>query len=320
MHIPTLLITSCVPSLILLAGSAVGEAQIAIPVAPDGVYYITALPLVSGYCPCSRKIDLKEGVMINPSDISVVHWQNCFYELRFEPQKLLQAHAPSCALSHCSFTGKTATLFREGGVHLAIENEHQLLYSVTLASEGGGYIEHERIDGADLVFAVASNEQVTCACVRIVGDTIVQTYFDKGVSFVRKGRHIERIEELGTVKGHQKRQLIDALTGDIEQSQIGFFTHSTRPIEQAQDVAFALLDAVRLGLKDELPLLLGGELSGLELPELSEFFGAVERYELAPYCPPGQIIIGVISGEGIQNAVLFAFDCQNDRIVNVSEV
>jgi len=266
--LPVLVVYPSEPSLMLADGMAQTEAHkdrpLVLPAVAGSVHYITALPLVPGCIPVTAKVE------ISPSGQAggAVLWRDCAV-LRMEVPKIPKAFEPAALIASAEGCGLTAFLFRQGGVHLALEREGVSIWSKTVASHGWG----------ELAFLEDSLVCITdggCLCLNALN---LQPYLELFGSCALKGGEIACTRSLETRLEHVERATYDAKTGELRERSV---LPARRP-ESAEDAILGLLDAVRLGLWNEVPDLLCGDLAALRPEELQGFFGAYETAELHPF-------------------------------------
>ncbi len=331
MQIPTLFLRADPPSLLLLDGVALGEAgpdqPIVLPVAPDGVYYINAQPLVKGYVPVTRRLVVEGGSLAEaPDSLRARIWPGGAHEIAIQPPPIARAgDQPGVSFAEKRVGNMTATLFRDQGIHLAIDRGDEMVFSHTIAPDGQAHMEVLQANNARVLYVVAKSERgMHCVCVR-VDQEIAIGYEDEGDYFTREGATVTKQVALPCRRGYELRESHDIFTGRTLETRYGFFSREAVPCASAQDASLDLLDAVRFGFEEELPRLLGGALEGLTLEQLHDFF---EEFDLIAF-PPAAVSDGILIGIGADQALtrmrLFRFDASAEgegpwRIVNATEV
>lgn len=331
MQIPTLFFHAKIPALISLNGSQLGEAKadeaICLPVAPDGVYYVNAQPLVAGFIPLTRKLEFAKGELKEaPEHVRAIIWPGNVTEITLSFEELMVPHIyePASTIATQRLPNRyIVTLFREAGIHLAVERGEELLFSHTVAQSGRAKIEIIPIENEILVIVlIQSDAGMHCCCVRI-DDKITITYEGQADLFRLEQWKIIRKVNLHTFRGHQKQETYNARNGVLLDSKIGFQSDEPNIINGPIDAAKALLDAVRLGRAEELPGLMGGVLSGLTMENLKDFFGDFDHSKQPPASISDATLLGIYVEEPVAKAQLFRFEITQEngwRIINASEV
>lgn len=336
MRIPTIILRADSPALLQFNGSALGEADktrfISLPVAPDGVYYITAQPLKYGVerlFPVTRKIELRRGKLVTEAlsdDVFITLWPGDVFDVllcvgRLETPRYELA---STLAREKLRDGRIATLFREGGLHIVIEKREEQLFAHSLSHDGTASMQRIMSGTDELLFILVKHANgVKCCCISCNPPRVV--YEGEGDSFAFAEGGIVRIAQLDTLLKHQRREAYSASTGEILHSSIGWFTYTANMPQSELDAAKCLLDAVKYAL-DELPTLLGGALESLRQAELEEFFGSFESYAEPPAELSDKLLLGLLSpGEKpqVKTARLFAFEVDSSdgyKVVNAQEL
>ncbi|MGI6151232.1 MAG: hypothetical protein ACOYIR_04685 [Christensenellales bacterium] len=266
--LPVLVVYPDEPSFMLVDGMAQIEANrdrpLVLPTAMGSAHYITALPLIPGCIPVTKRVEISaEG-----ETSGAVYWRDCAV-LRIAVPRLPQSFEPAALIASAEGCGLTACLFRQGGIHLALEREGLSVWSRTVAKRGWG----------ELSFLDESLVCVTdegCLCLNAAE---LVPYLELFGSCALKGGEISCTRSLNTRLEHEERTVYDAKTGELKEKRI----IPGRRAESAEDAILGLLDAVRLGLWNEMAELLCGDLSGLSAEELHGFFGEYETAELHPF-------------------------------------
>jgi hypothetical protein len=298
-----------------------GEQPLSLLVGPSGVYYVGVFPLDgAGFY---RRIQIDKGRIAGalPRDLRAVEWSESLLEILIEvpdPPAGEAGQLQSLQLQG----GAIATLYWEGGLNLAVERGSEVLLALRLGPWGPGELEKIPLPEGELLLARGGGESSTVCCGLHDGREVRTTLMRRCSSFEREGTRAELIEDLPTRRGHQKKELIDLTDGSVLESEIGFFTHPPREAEREEDAALDLLDALQLGLEEEVQGLLGGDLLGLEGSALKEFFGPFEDRAEAPLgC--GVVIIGLMSREQVCRPRLIAFEMQREeegfKVINAQE-
>lgn len=266
--LPVLVVYPDEPSFMLVDGMAQIEAHrdrpLVLPTAMGSAHYITALPLVPGCIPVTKKVEISE----TGETGGAVYWRDCAV-LRIEIPKLPRAFEPAALIASAEGCGLTACLFRQGGIHLALEREGLSVWSRTVAHHGWG----------ELWFL---EENLVCihgeGCLCLNVPTLVP-YLELSGSCALKGGEISCTRSLNTRLEHEEKTTYDAKTGELRERRI---VPGRRP-ESAEDAILGILDAVRFGLWNEIPELLCGDLAFLGPEELRAFFGEFDTAELHPF-------------------------------------
>lgn len=331
MQIPTLFLSADPPSLALLDGAALGEAgpdqPVVLPVAPDGVYYISAQPLVKGFIPVTRRFVFEDGALTEaPDAVCARVWPDGVHEISIHPPANLRPNdLPGVSLSVKRLGNMTATLFREQGIHLAIDRGEELVFSHTIAPDGEARMEFLQHNNTRILYIVAKSERnMHCVCVR-ADQEIEIIHEDVGDYFTRDGVAVTKQVALDCRRGHELRETFDAFTGRQLDRRYGFFSRKAVPRESAQDASLDLLDAVRYGFETEIDSLLGGALEGLTLAELQEFFGAFDMRAFPPAAVSDGILIGIGTDDTLTRMRLYRFDASAEddgewKIINATEL
>jgi hypothetical protein len=266
--LPVLVVYPDEPSFMLADGMAQIEAHkdrpLVLPTAMGSAHYITALPLVPGCIPVTKRVEISPTGETN----GAIYWRDCAV-LRMEVPKLPQAFEPAALIASVEGCGLTACLFRQGGIHLSLEREGISVWSRSVAKHGWG----------ELAFLGDSLVCVTdegCLCLNAAN---LVPYLELFGKCALKGGEITCTRGLNTRLEHEERTIYDAKTGELKERGIA----PGRRAESAEDAILGLLDAVRFGLWNEVPELLCGDLASLGPEDLRNFFGAYETAELHPF-------------------------------------
>lgn len=334
MHIPTLIIRCNVPAFVSLDGAALGcaasDEPLTLPVGPSGEHVLSALPLVRGYIAAARGIAMHQGRLICNSDspIKAVQWPGGVVDifLELEPLHTVGAFEPASTLARERIGSRRVTLFREGGIHLAIEDQsrqNEPLFSHTVACGGAASMESIDLPGATVLFILAKEKAGRrCCCVRLDRE-VVLTLEIEGAEIKREGDNVVCISALQSLRGLQKREVYDMAQGKLLTQKVGYFTCKEPPVENATDAALSLLDAICYGDKKMMRRRLGGALAELPTDDLQHFFGPFERCALPNAQVSENALVGLLDGGDVATARLFAFEgIEEDgdwRIVNAFE-
>jgi len=267
--LPVIVVYPDAPSFMLADGVAQCEADdkrpLVMPAVPGSAHYITALPLDPGFFPATRKVELfAEG-----ETQDAVYWKDCVV-LRMTLPRPAEAFEPAASIAVAREGGLTACLFRQGGVHLAVEREGLTVWSKTVAEKGWGSLTFL---GDKLVCVTDGG----CLCVD-TADEFRQYLEISGRCELNNGE-ISCVKKLGTRLGHEEISRFDAATGAV----LSRSTKPARQAESAEDAILGLLDAVRLGQNAEARELLGGDLYAIGFAEICGFFGEFDSAELHPF-------------------------------------
>ncbi len=105
------------------------------------------------------------------------------------------------------------------------------------------------------------------------------------------------IVRLDRVSGHERRRAYDLKGGSFEitEDETGFFTSARRAPASEQEAALMLFESAKLGMDDEVSLLIAPELrSELTSSALIEFTGPFDRVLLYPFEEPeGSVTVGL---------------------------
>lgn len=266
--LPVLVVYPDEPSFMLADGMAQIEANrdrpLVLPAAMGSAHYITALPLVPGCVPVTKRVEISP----TGETSGAIYWRDCAV-LRLAVPKLPQAFEPAASIASAEGCGLTACLFRQGGIHLALEREGLSVWSKTVAKRGWGQLSF-------------LNESLVCVtdegCV-CVNTAELAPYLELFGKCELKDGEILCTKSLNTRLEHEERTVYDAATGELRDRRV----IPGRRAESGEDAILGLLDAVRFGLSNDVAELLCGGLSGLGIEELYGFFGEYETAELHPF-------------------------------------
>lgn len=324
-----------VDSAILLNGVLQGEAGmeegIGIPVADDGEYFITLLPLYPGdgtYYPTTRKLVFEGGKPIPPipGDVTIYAWPGGVYEVVMrhgEIPKEQEAIFPY-TLASMEVSGpkdRVATLYWEGGLYLAVEDKERIRYGTLLGyGEQGALYEHNGLliahGGANM--AQEQPEEVLLALngdcqevLRVHGKAV--NWFDGEAQVIRS---------MGTSQGHEGRTTY-RFQGNAFQKGLedyGFFTHTPKRPTQAEAVAFAFVEAVQLKRYPEAFSYMTPSLQqDLGEEALEDFFGQLIGCRKPVVAESGVLGLVYPDQAGLHPVRLFVFEVLEGLVDNVKE-
>ena len=303
--LPVLVVYPDEPSFMLADGIAQMEANrdkpLVLPAAMGSAHYITALPLSPGCIPVTIRVE------VSPSGetVGAVYWRDCAV-LRLAIPKLPPEFEPAASIAVAEHNELAACLFRQGGVHLALEREGLSVWSKTVANRGWGELTFV---GEHLICVTDEG----CIC---LNTAVFEVYLELSGKCELKEGEISCTRSLHTRLEHKEMTRYDAITGELRERRI----IAGRSADSAEDAILGLLDAIRFGLVNEVSGLLCGELSGLSIEQLYGFFG---EYEIAQTHPFSLGIVGIrMSSESKMRE--FRFETEERmgffRVANAEEV
>lgn len=283
--------TPHVPCIFLINGTLAGDHihEPVLPVAPNGTAYITCLPLSNdgpvAALPKTVALPLKDGMptqrvmgcTLYLEESGLIHVEIPLHTVPLAPHT-----QPPYALSRAMFTHQgrpcAATLYRESGCTLAVENMHQdtlmLLYPIADLTQGH-------------VQALPCFSQ---ADLWVTGQgpygprSILVTPLEKGYTVVADEYADSRVQPrtllctqpLDDVCGHEAQYTITLEQGQSIRSapQYGYFSTAQRPPQTPQQLCTALCQAIALELAEEALSFLSPALrEDMALSDLATFFG-----------------------------------------------
>ena len=301
----SLVIYTLAPALILFDGAQVGEScqdgPLALQIDRNSRHFICAIPLDEGFLPRAFCVEVSEGLLKTPPGIT---WPDCVEVML--PLEPCFRFSPASVLDTLTAGNAKASVFREYGVHFALERDGQVMFSKTLADKGSG--ELARFGQCILAFSSES-------AVAVDLDTGRPLFTLKGDCRLSEGKLL-CTQALNKIPGHKRVLTVDPETGKTLHSEVV----SPGLPQTPPEAALALMESVRLGLSEALPQLLGGELSQVGLSDLQEFFGPFDYSAAHPF---RWELCGALRNDST-TARVFRFDTEDTgdciRVVNASQL
>lgn len=335
MHLPVLLIrVPHVACALFVNGALLGKStdNPVLPVSPDGMVYITCLPIAgevqAPVLPLTVCFSLNGGL---PN--AAVHGCTLYIDADGVIDVSLSLPAlphlppdPPYMVNRAAFTWNryphVATLYYDNGWRVAIEDVHHdtLLLCHTIRDFSSG--------------------EVRSVCCFTAGDVLVTGEGPNGPRCLlytpRQGSYALAIDENATCEagnqalectaplfdtvGHQMRYSMTWEEDRLVRSEpvYGFFTNAITPPAMPAAACTALMDAVKLSLLEEALSYLTDELGeGMTLDDLSGFFGSFDHVHSVTGEGPCTLSLAYVSYENVY--YLQSYTCEMDglRVANI---
>ena len=303
--LPVLILETTCSALVLLDGTPLGESgpgqPVTLPLSPSCVHYLEARPLVPGRIPLTRRFEL-DGSELDPTslagDVRARLWPGCFALYLDPPAQYRPGESPFTLAVQELEDGLLATLYQDGGLHLALERGEELLLTQSL---GAGMSGELHLAGE---YLVALTEDA-CLCIHCGKEPSV-TLSLQGGRFTLEEDRVRRVQELDTLLGHRRTQEYTLDGSQLSQTD----SPPYRSCKNGAECAVALLDALRLHMDGQVGRYLFGDLSALTPAELRTFFGDYSHALAHPFCREGETIVGLCGEERVAVMRLYLFDAR----------
>lgn len=337
MQLPVIHIqTPHVPCICLINGALAGDHahEPVLPVAPNGTAYITCLPLAAdgpvAALPKTIALPLKDGAPTQRVPGCTLYLEESgliHVEIALQTVPLQSHTQPPYALSRAMFTYQgrpcAATLYRESGCTLAVENMHQdtlmLLYPLADFTQGR-------------VQAIPCFSQVD---LWVTGEgpygprSILITPLQEGYTVVADEYAHSRVQPhtllctqpLDDVCGHETQYTITLQQeqGVRSAQQYGYFSAAQRMPQTPQQLCTALCQAVQLELAEEALSFLAPALrEDMTLSDLAAFFGPFSGVFGATGDGPVTLTLAQTLYDDVYLLHRFSCEVEQMQIVNIS--